>query len=358
MAGSSTVKGMENGAVSRAGAAADAGARAPSLSVALCTYNGARHLPQQLESLAAQTRPPDELVVCDDRSSDDTAALVTEFAARAPFPVRLRVNARNLGSTRNFEVAIRLCAGQVIALCDQDDVWLPQKLARIGAVFGARPEVGLVFSDGVVVDEALRPLGHGVWDSFGFTPRMRRRVRRGGAFDLLLGRNLVTGATMAFRAVYREAALPVPAGTDRIHDGWIALVVAALAPVALIEEPLILYRQHTAQQLGAGLPVEWEKPLGEKVRLARRAGAAGYRDQAAALERLRACLAEASAGSFPAAAALARVDAKLANLRARAAMPGRLSARVPRVARELLSGRYHRYAEGMLSAARDLLVGP
>ena len=336
-------------------ASADAASRDPSLSVALCTYNGARHLPEQLESLAAQTCPPAEVVVCDDRSTDGTADIVRDFAARAPFPVRLTVNPRNLGSTRNFEEAIRRCRGEVIALCDQDDVWLPHKLARMAEVFAARPRVGLVFSDAAVVDEALRSVGHGLWDSFGFTPRMRRRVRRGGAFELLMGRNLVTGATMAFRTAFRDAALPVPEGTGRIHDGWIALVVAALAEVALLEEPLVLYRQHSAQQVGAGVPAEWEKPLGEKVRLSRRAAPAGYREQAAALERLRACLAE-RAGS--AAAALPRVDAKLANLRARAAMPRRLPARVPRVARELLSGRYHRYAEGVFSAARDLLVRP
>src|SRR3954470_19039846 len=85
-------------------------------SVAMCTYNGARFLGAQLASVAAQTRPPDELVVCDDRSTDETADIVRAFASRAPFPVRLHVNEENLGSTKNFERALSFCEGEVIVL--------------------------------------------------------------------------------------------------------------------------------------------------------------------------------------------------------------------------------------------------
>src|ERR687885_1327551 len=99
------------------------------VSVAMCTYNGAAFLREQLQSLAAQARTPDELVVCDDASADATVRVVREFAAAAPFPVRLTVNERNLGSTKNFERAISLCAGDLVALSDQDDLWLPAKLA-------------------------------------------------------------------------------------------------------------------------------------------------------------------------------------------------------------------------------------
>src|SRR5947208_14214106 len=100
-----------------------------SISVAMCTYNGERFLKEQLESLAAQTRQPDELVVCDDRSTDSTPHIVEAFARAAPFPVRLEVNDRCLGSTKNFEHAILRCTGALIALSDQDDVWHPEKLA-------------------------------------------------------------------------------------------------------------------------------------------------------------------------------------------------------------------------------------
>jgi glycosyltransferase involved in cell wall biosynthesis len=100
------------------------------ISVALCTYNGERFLHQQLDSIAMQTRLPDELVVCDDRSTDRTLAIVREFAASAPYPVRVFENQANLGFAANFEGAIRRCDGDLIALSDQDDVWYPTRLER------------------------------------------------------------------------------------------------------------------------------------------------------------------------------------------------------------------------------------
>src|SRR5690242_1846918 len=98
------------------------------ISVAMCTFNGARFLPEQLESITAQTRLPDELVICDDRSADESLEIIRAFLDRPPFTVRLEINERNLGSTKNFEKAIGLCQGEIIALADQDDVWFPQKL--------------------------------------------------------------------------------------------------------------------------------------------------------------------------------------------------------------------------------------
>ncbi|MBA3247724.1 MAG: glycosyltransferase family 2 protein [Pyrinomonadaceae bacterium] len=182
------------------------------LSVAMCTYNGARYLQEQLASLAAQTRPPDELVVCDDCSTDETRAILEEFRARAAFPVRLYFNEQNLRVVRNFAKAISLCGGDIIALCDQDDVWLPEKLSRFEAEFARAPEIGLVFSDLEVVDEDLRPLGFRAWQSFwvDFGEREQRLFAQGRAFDVLLTRNMVTGAAMAFRATYKDLVLPIP----------------------------------------------------------------------------------------------------------------------------------------------------
>src|SRR5438128_2977881 len=101
---------------------------ADKISIAMCTYNGEQFLRDQLASIAVQTRPPDELVVCDDHSADATCEIVARFAASSPFPVRLHVNEQNLGSTKNFEHAIRLCEGDIIALSAQYDDWLPEKL--------------------------------------------------------------------------------------------------------------------------------------------------------------------------------------------------------------------------------------
>ncbi|HEX8391735.1 MAG TPA: hypothetical protein VF665_05180, partial [Longimicrobium sp.] len=255
-----------------------------------------------------------------------------------------------------FERAIGMCTGELIALCDQDDVWPAHKLARIVPEFQRHPGVALVFTDGMVVDERLRPTGARLWESFGITPRMVRRVARGEAFPLLTGRNLVTGAAMVFRADLVPLALPVPEDTARIHDGWIALVAAAAAEVVMIGEPLLLYRRHESQQVGPGSPAEWNPGLLERLFRSLRAQPGSYLGEIQALEATRGSLAGRWSG-FAESRAARQLDGKIANLRARAALPRGLLRRLPVVLRELTALRYHRFAEGMWSAARDLVGG-
>ncbi|MBP2678317.1 MAG: Alpha-L-Rha alpha,3-L-rhamnosyltransferase, partial [Deltaproteobacteria bacterium] len=137
------------------------------MSVALCSYNGEKFLRPQLRSIAEQTRAPDEVVVRDDGSSDRSVEILQEFSAQAPFPVRVFVNEVNLGSTRNFERAIADCRGEVIALCDQDDVWTAQKLARLMEAFDADSRLDVVFTDAEIADGEMRLLGSRLWDSVG-----------------------------------------------------------------------------------------------------------------------------------------------------------------------------------------------
>src|ERR1700730_9787095 len=100
-----------------------------SVSIAMATYNGEQHIKRQLESLAVQTHPPRELVVTDDASDDHTVLVLTSFGKHAPFPVRVYRNSTRLGYRRNFMLAASLCNSELIAFCDQDDVWYPEKLA-------------------------------------------------------------------------------------------------------------------------------------------------------------------------------------------------------------------------------------
>ena len=130
----------------------------------MCTYNGERYLAEQLNSLAAQIRLPAELVVSDDGLSDRTISVVEEFKRRAPFPVRVVQNRVNVGYRRNFEQAIRMCEGNYIALCDQDDRWYPHKLARLVEVMSADDQIGGVFSDGDLIGEAAEATGQTLWD--------------------------------------------------------------------------------------------------------------------------------------------------------------------------------------------------
>src|SRR5947209_20067608 len=115
------------------------------ISVALCTYNGAQYLLNQLTSIEAQTRRPDEVVICDDSSCDGTVELIRSWADAAPFPVRVHVNPRNVGAIKNFERAVSLSCGDLIALADQDDLWYPNKLGVLEQQLGDNPAAGLAF---------------------------------------------------------------------------------------------------------------------------------------------------------------------------------------------------------------------
>ncbi|HEX6624373.1 MAG TPA: glycosyltransferase family 2 protein [Pyrinomonadaceae bacterium] len=325
-------------------------------SVAMCTYNGARFLREQLDSIAAQTRPPDELVVCDDRSTDGTTDLVAAFAAAARFPVRLHVNTENLGSTKNFDRAVSLCTGDLIALADQDDVWLPRKLELSEGALAASPRAGLVFTDAEVVDERLAPLGFTLWQRINFSEEEKALIRRGRGFDVLLEHNVVTGATMAFRAELRDLVLPIPTEGRLIHDGWIALLAAAVSDLAFVELPLVQYRQHEAQQLGAVKGGEFEHrraTFAEVLEAAQATRGADYLRELNWLEPFCARLAE-QGGAYRSRAGVVRLNGRLTHLRARASLPRGRLARVPIVLRELLTMRYHRHSRGVLSFAKDL----
>src|SRR3954465_5140409 len=116
----------------------------PTLSIALATYNGQKYLAAQLKTLVDQSVRVSELVVADDSSTDHSLAMLREFSARAPFPVRIIENATRLGYRANFVQATEACSGELIAFCDQDDLWHRDKLAIVSQAFDD-PDVLLVF---------------------------------------------------------------------------------------------------------------------------------------------------------------------------------------------------------------------
>jgi glycosyltransferase involved in cell wall biosynthesis len=318
-------------------------------SVAMCTYNGARHLREQLDSIAAQTRPPDDIVICDDGSTDATREIITNFAASAPFPVHFQINERNLGSTKNFERAISLCPGDYIALSDQDDLWLPAKLAQLEAEFDRAPNVGLIFTDAEVIDEAARPAGYTLWEKLPLRPAERRRLRSRKAIDQLLEGSTVTGATMAFRARFKDLLLPIPNDLPIIHDAWIAILVAAVSDVLPFPTSLVRYRQHAEQQVGAK---ERKRDEGGVRKAMRRT--TSYEEMIEIGMQVQRRLAE-HRDVYQSDDALSRLTARLTHLRMRAKLAEHPLPRFACVVRELLTGRYHLYSRGLFSAAKDLL---
>ena len=313
------------------------------ISIALCTYNGARYLPDQLASIAAQTRPPDEIIVCDDGSQDETPEIARRFAAAMNFPVTLRVNEVNLGSFQNFGQAIDLCTGDVIALCDQDDVWLPEKLSRIAKEFEKDSKVGLVFTDAEIVDAALQPTGHRLFESIRVTDAERQGMVTGRAFEVLLKRNIVTGATAAFRAEWKPLVLPIEKKSFLAHDAWIALLISAVAPIVMRDEPLIQYRQHDAQIQGVRTRERKVEPV------------SFYETHLNQLNAIRARLSAVTPRPPELDKKLVTIDAQRRHLDIRIGLPRNKIRRSFAVLWELCRGRYHQYSNGFYSAARDIL---
>ncbi|MBU0545387.1 MAG: glycosyltransferase family 2 protein [Proteobacteria bacterium] len=318
------------------------------ISIALCTYNGTRHLNEQLSSIAAQTRLPDEIVICDDCSGDGTWEMLEAFSQKIACPVIFYRNQNRLGSTKNFEKTIGLCSGDLIALCDQDDVWFPHKLEIVERKFLESPDLDAVFSDGEIVGENLSPLGYTLWQHTGFHPGKQKKMEYGYSLKVLLKHVVVTGATLVFRSSLKEYILPIPSGW--VHDAWIALLASTRKNLGIVSIPLILYRQHGENQIGARYRGLAER-FNESLHINRRDYYAGE------LSRYEEALKRASSGINPVSAeALQLLEAKQLHLKKRAGLPASRLLRIIPILIELLSLRYHRFSFSWQVAVKDLLL--
>ena len=318
----------------------------------MATFDGARFVDEQLSSIANQTRRPDELVVCDDASRDDTAERVERFAASAPFEVRLERNSTRLTSSPNFEKAVSMATGDLIFLADQDDVWFPQKVETLSDVLEENPTVGAVFSNARIADADLRPLQMNLWKALFFTPREREQVRRGSAVEVFLKHVVAAGTTMAFRGSYRDLVLPLPPLRD-CHDAWIAFLIAAVADFHILDRDLVTYRIHGKNQFGLH-----ELTLREQFAEARKqvdVGAFRYAIDffSAARERL---VAQCDPRLGVGVRTLELIDEKIGHCMVREEMSPRLLRRIPRILGEALHGRYSRYSYGIKSIAQDVFL--
>jgi glycosyltransferase involved in cell wall biosynthesis len=323
-------------------------ARLKSISVAMCTYNGERFLREQMESIAAQTRLPAELVVCDDRSTDATVEIVQEFARTAPFAVKLHINEVNLGSgskgiTKNFERAVALCSEELIFPCDQDDVWLPEKTAVMAGMLDEDEAIGGVFTDGRLVTEDGLDKGTLLSQATGLGEKDRRRLDRGEALPVLLAMDKIYGSSMMFAARLLPKILPVP--PHWWFDAWVGCMVSAHSRLVYMPEPLYLYRIHANQSHSAAVAT-----TAQRVKQWRRSAKEYWEDSEPRLVELRDRLeAENTAQVQP---ALDYVRGRMELLRYRA----ELSANPVRRAGQVLgqSGNYYRFFNGWRSMVKDL----
>ncbi|WP_395067167.1 glycosyltransferase [Flavobacterium sp.] len=223
------------------------------ISVAVCTYNGERYLEKQLNSILNQTLSVNEIVVCDDCSSDKTIAILNLFKEKFPAIFKIYSNSENLRSNKNFEKAISLCTGDFIFLSDQDDLWKPEKVATIIDVFKSNPSAEGVFSDANFIDENDIEIHQemSLWQSVCFFDRQNDIPINLYESLLYLG-NFLTGATLCIRKEVLPFCIPFETIDSFIHDEWLAYVLSKRNTLFLTKEKLISYRLHSNQQLGVG----------------------------------------------------------------------------------------------------------
>ncbi len=242
----------------------------PLVTVALCTYNGAAYLPAQLDSILAQRDVPLEVIALDDGSSDDSVAILQEYAARDP-RVQVHRNEHNLGHLRSFEKVMAMGRGALVAPSDQDDVWHPDKLRRLVDALG---DADLAYCDSEYVDAAGRPLGRRVSCDFA--------MFAGRDPTPLLFQNTISGHACLFRRDLLHVAGAVPEGL--YHDWWLALCAAGRAGVNYLDAPLVQFRRHATTATTLGTASAHAKPpsrnrrwIAERMFLARAYARSGLR---------------------------------------------------------------------------------
>lgn len=219
------------------------------ISVAICTYNGAQYIAEQLNSILNQSISPDEIVLSDDSSEDQTVQIAKTILENQKIVGDWKIlrNSQNLGYVKNFEQACKTCTGNLIFLSDQDDVWIPTKVEEFLPAFDD-PSILLVFSDGWVTDRSLNPVTS-VFSAFEITDAELDQITHGTGFPLFLRRSFATGAATAIRKSLIDIASPFPPPPWH-HDEWLAISAAAADGVLALRKKTFYYRQHGRNQIG------------------------------------------------------------------------------------------------------------
>lgn len=200
----------------------------PLVSIVVATYNGTKYLEAQMDSLIAQTYPNTEIVVVDDRSTDNTLEILKQYAQKYPH-VHVHLNEVNLGYIKNFERGITLSKGSYISLSDQDDIWAPEKTAELMAAIGDCP---MITSDSEIVTEDLQKR----WN--------HSDLKAIQDFDNPLcfaTDNCIAGHALIMKKEIAEAAMPFP---DMPHDLWLGFFTTFHGTIKYLDKPFVKWRQH------------------------------------------------------------------------------------------------------------------
>lgn len=204
----------------------------------MTTYNGEQFLAQQLESIISQSYRTLEIIICDDGSTDSTRDILHRYAQK-DIRIQLFFNETNIGLVKNFEKVLFLCTGDYIALADQDDIWLAEKVEILLNNINGHI---LIHSDALLIDEKgnLFANSYSRYSNKNYQKNMKSYIME----------NNVTGCTALFKKSLLLSALPFPSNT-LVHDWWLALCASKIGTITYLPIPLTKYRQHQNNQIGA-----------------------------------------------------------------------------------------------------------
>lgn len=209
--------------------------------VLVCTYQGERFIAEQLDSILKQTYPSIEIYVFDDCSNDNTPKIIRTYCERYD-SIHLHENKKNIGFLKNFENAISGCSGRYIALCDQDDIWHPEKLDKsmkaIKALEKKHPQMpAMIHTDLSLIDNIGKIL------STSFFEKKKVDLPPEKSLSRIMGHCGVMGNTILMNGLLADKALPFPDGL-KYHDYWLALINELFGVRTTLSEPLVQYRIH------------------------------------------------------------------------------------------------------------------
>ncbi|MBE6370261.1 MAG: glycosyltransferase [Lentisphaerae bacterium] len=316
------------------------------ISVALIACNGERYIAEQLQSLLDQTLLPDEIVISDDSRHERT------YAAIAPFIngsygslIRYVRNPGAAGIATNTVNALKHCCGEYIFLCDQDDVWYPEKISVMSAMLDAEPEIDGVFCNSRLVDENLSGTGKSLFELRGFSRRMQKQLNRNQSLQMFLRKVCCSSHNIAVRQRALEYILPMPELEPFFCDTWIGLCVAALSQWRCTDQILTAYRMHNCNS---------SVPGQNDIAAARRARSrqAPLRNYALAQTLLSRCRNELATD----AQVTARLKRFAVHQQNRSCYADNFLLRAWQIIKELISLRYFYCSNGWKSAIGDYLL--
>lgn len=220
------------------------------IEIIMGTYNGAKYVGQQVESLLAQTYQDWHLIIGDDLSIDDTQLVLQKLQEKYPNKITVYLFKHGVGIAQNFSRLLELTTAEYIMFCDQDDYWYPEKISKsllklqqLEKTWGKEAPL-LIHTDMKIGDAELNIMSESHWKRQKFNPK------RSGKLNATLMQNASWGCTMMFNSALVQLATPIPS-EGFVHDFWLVIVASAFGHVDYLDEPTMLYRQHDSNLVGS-----------------------------------------------------------------------------------------------------------